>query len=211
VSLSAHPTAIAKGECAALTWSSTNAARLWIDFGVGAADQRGSRPVCPERTTQYTIAALGAGGSDVASATVVVTDPPAAPTRTAPAITIEAPPPGAVVVDHLTLHVNFDFDKASIRSGDTAELQKAIEFAAKYPAYRKSVIGHTDNIGSERYNQGLSEKRAAAVKAHLVQHGVADGERITTAGFGHSRPVADNATEAGRFENRRVEILILAE
>ena len=120
------------------------------------------------------------------------------------------PPPAPKVIDRLTLHVNFDFDKATIRDADTAELQKAVDFVKKYPGYKISIEGHTDNIGSERYNQRLSERRAAAVKEYLLKHGVADGARIKTAGYGKSKPIADNSTEKGRFENRRVEILILS-
>jgi OOP family OmpA-OmpF porin len=115
------------------------------------------------------------------------------------------------VIDRLTLHVNFDFDKATIRSADTAELQKAVGFVKKYHGYKVSIEGHTDNIGSEQYNQRLSERRAAAVKEHLLKHGVADGARLKTKGYGKSKPIADNSTEKGRFENRRVEILILSE
>jgi OOP family OmpA-OmpF porin len=188
VSLSAYPTAIVQGECATLTWSTTNATRVSIDAGVGGVDLGGSRQVCPASSTQYTIAVLGAGGAREASAMVAVTP----------------------VVDRLTLHVNFDFDKTNIRNVDTAELQKAIEFAAKYPGHASSVVGHTDSIGTAQYNQALSERRAAAVKAYLLQHGVADVGRITTAGFGEAKPVADNATKEGRFENRRVELLILS-
>jgi len=124
-----------------------------------------------------------------------------------PAPTV-APPK---VVDRLTLHVNFDFNKANIRNADVAELQKAVAFVKKYPGYKISVEGHTDNIGSEKYNQRLSERRAAAVNEYLLKHGVADGARMRSVGYGKSKPIADNSTEKGRFENRRVEILILSE
>ena len=111
----------------------------------------------------------------------------------------------------MTLHVNFDFDKAAIRNADTAELRKAVDFVKKYPGYKISIEGHTDNIGTEKYNQGLSERRAAAVKEYLLKQGVTDGARLRTVGYGESHPVADNSTETGRFKNRRVEILILSE
>jgi len=111
----------------------------------------------------------------------------------------------------LTLHVNFDFDKATIRDADIAELRKAVDFVKRYPGYKISIEGHTDNIGSEKYNQRLSERRAAAVKEYLLKHGVADGARMRSVGYGKSKPIADNSTKKGRFENRRVEILILSE
>jgi len=190
VSLSASPASIQEGQCATLTWSSANASKTSIDQGVGSVDPSGSRQVCPRSTTQYTIAAAGEGGSRSASTTVTV---------------------AAKVIDRLTLHVNFDFDKATIRTADLAELRKAVEFVKKYAGYKISIEGHTDNIGSEKYNQSLSETRAAAVKEYVLKQGVADGARIKTKGYGKSKPIADNSTEKGRFENRRVEILILSE
>jgi OOP family OmpA-OmpF porin len=195
VSLSASPATIVQGQCATLTWSAANASTASIDQGVGSVGLIGSRPVCPTTTTQYTIAAVGEGGSRAASTTVAVTPPSPAPK----------------VIDRLTLHVNFDFDKATIRNVDIAELRKAVDFVKKYPGYKTSIEGHTDNIGSEKYNQNLSERRAAAVKEYVLKQGLADGTRIKTKGYGKSKPIADNSTEKGRFENRRVEILILSE
>jgi len=176
-------------------WTSANATSASIDPGVGAVDVSGLRQVCPGTTTQYTIAAVGEGGTREASTTVSVTPPPPAPK----------------VIDRLAIHVNFDFDKSAIRNADIAELQKAVDFVKKYPGYRISIEGHTDSMGTEQYNQRLSERRAAAVKAYLLKHGVADGVRIKSAWYGESRPIADNSTEQGRFENRRVEILILSD
>jgi outer membrane protein OmpA-like peptidoglycan-associated protein len=196
VSLSVSPTSIQPGQCTTLTWSSANASSASIDQGVGSVDLSGARQLCPASTTQYTIVAQGEGGSQTASTTVAVTPPP---------------PPPPKVIDRLTLHVNFDFDKSAIRNPDIAEVEKAVDFVKKYPGYQISIEGYTDSIGSEKYNQALSERRAAAVKAYLLKQGVADGQRIKTAGYGKSNPVADNSTAKGRFENRRVEILILAD
>ncbi|MEW5736526.1 MAG: OmpA family protein [Thermodesulfobacteriota bacterium] len=75
----------------------------------------------------------------------------------------------------------------------------------KYPETQIIVKGHTDSTGSEEYNQKLSENRANVVKNFLIGEGVAPS-RITAIGFGKSVPVADNSTEAGRAQNRRVEI-----
>jgi len=194
VSLSANPAAIVQGQCATLVWTSANASSASIDQGVGTVDLSGLRQVCPGTTTQYTIAAVGEGGTRSASTTVTVTAPPA-----------------PKVIDRLAIHVNFDFDKAIVRDADTAELQKALGFVKKYAGYKISIEGHTDSIGTDQYNQRLSERRAAAVREYLLKHGVANGARIKSAGYGESRPIADNSTERGRFENRRVEILILSD
>ncbi len=203
VSLSADPAGIVKGNCTTLSWSSANATRATIDPGIGEVGPSGSKQVCPDGTTRYTITATGDGGSASAASTVDVTTPPPPP----------PPPPPAPkkVVDRLTVHVNFDSDKARVRKADEAELAQAIEFIRKYPGFQVSIEGHTDSRGSEKYNQSLSERRAAAVKKYLLDHGIEGGNRIDTAGFGETKPIADNATEKGRFENRRVEILILSE
>lgn len=115
------------------------------------------------------------------------------------------------MIDRLTLHVNFDFDKSVIRNADMAELERAVVFVKKYPGYQVTIEGHTDSIGPDKYNQALSERRAAAVKAYLLKKGVVDSQRIKSVGYGESRPVQDNKTTKGRFENRRVEVLILSE
>jgi outer membrane protein OmpA-like peptidoglycan-associated protein len=194
VSLGAAPASLPQGQCTTLTWSTAHASTAAIDPGIGKVDTNGSRQVCPKGDTVYTIAATGPGGSRTASTTVTVLPPPPAP----------------AVVDKLTLHVNFDSNRADIRKADLPDLEKAIAFVKKYPGYKISVEGHTDSRGSAKYNQALSERRALAVKRYLVDHGAANAGRIEAVGYGESRPVADNATKKGRFENRRVEIVILS-
>ncbi|PWU24768.1 MAG: hypothetical protein C5B48_04685 [Candidatus Rokuibacteriota bacterium] len=187
--ISANPASIQAGACTTLTWTSTNASSATIDPGLGSVAVSGSQQVCPPSSTQYAIAATGAGGRATASTTVTV-----------------APK----VIDRLTIHVNFDFDKAVIRNADLPDLQKALAFVKKYPGHKVSIEGHTDSIGTVPYNQRLSERRAAAVKDWLVSHG-GDAARMQTVGYGKLRPVADNSTPDGRFKNRRVEILIMSE
>lgn len=113
------------------------------------------------------------------------------------------------VIDKFTLTINFDFDKAAIRKADMAELKKAIQFINKYPGTKISIEGHTDWTGTEQYNQRLSERRAMSTMDYLVSKGGIEASRITTVGYGESNPVASNKTRQGRFQNRRVEILIL--
>lgn len=103
--------------------------------------------------------------------------------------------------------VTFDFDSAVLKQGAQDEIQRVAKVLTTYPQTTILVSGHTDDVGSEAYNQSLSERRADSVKNSLVAQGVQPW-RITTVGYGESRPVADNSTEAGRQLNRRVEILI---
>ncbi len=100
---------------------------------------------------------------------------------------------------------NFDFDSSKLKPSADAKLQQVVDFATKYPEANMEVSGHTDNVGSDAYNLKLSEKRAAVVKASLVKKGVA-ANRISTKGYGKTKPIADNKTKAGRAANRRAEI-----
>lgn len=109
--------------------------------------------------------------------------------------------------------VLFDFDKASLRPVAAQVLQNVAVVIQAYPAYAVTISGHTDSKGGKAYNQGLSERRAFAVKSWLVSHGVAN--TATTQGFGGDRPIASNTRPdgsddpIGRQKNRRVEIKLL--
>lgn len=118
----------------------------------------------------------------------------------APAPVAEAAEPVRVELD-----VKFDFDKALVKPESQADIKALADFMSQYPQTTATVEGHTDSVGTDAYNQSLSEKRAGAVRDVLVnQYGVG-GDRLNAVGYGESRPVADNATEEGRAINRRVE------
>jgi outer membrane protein OmpA-like peptidoglycan-associated protein len=106
------------------------------------------------------------------------------------------------------LDVKFDFDKSVVKAGSHADIKNLADFMKQYPQTSTAVEGHTDSIGSDAYNQGLSERRANAVRDALVeQHGI-ETSRVSAVGYGESRPVADNDTESGRAINRRVEAAV---
>ena len=106
----------------------------------------------------------------------------------------------------MALYVNFDTDKASIRPESMPTVTEVATLLQQNPTLRLAVQGNTDNAGTPAHNQQLSEARAAAVVAALVRAGIG-AARLQTAGFGQSQPLADNATEAGRAQNRRVELV----
>ncbi|MDQ3056189.1 MAG: OmpA family protein [Pseudomonadota bacterium] len=108
--------------------------------------------------------------------------------------------------------VNFDFDKSTLRPDAIAILNEAIEILKRYPDLRVEVAGHTDSIGSDAYNQGLSERRARAVYDYLTSNGIDAGRLAGPTGYGESRPIAPNTNEdgsdnpEGRARNRRTEL-----
>ena len=102
-------------------------------------------------------------------------------------------------------NVLFDFDKAVIKPATFAQLDAVYEIMEKNPAMSAELQGHTDNIGSKKYNMDLSLRRANAVANYLADKGIARN-RMATTGFGFDKPVALNSTDFGRSLNRRVEI-----
>ena len=104
------------------------------------------------------------------------------------------------------LHVNFAFDRATLPPDATPIIQAIVGVMKSEPSLRLEVDGHTDGVGPDDYNQRLSEARATAVVASLASAGIG-ADRLKSAGFGASRPIAGNDTEQGRAENRRVELI----
>src|SRR5450830_466634 len=145
---------------------------------------------------------FGGSGGKVAPA------PAPAPVEAAPAPVAEsAPAPQVVKVE---LDVKFDFNKSVVKPNSYGDVKNLADFMKQYPATNTVVAGHTDSVGPDAYNQKLSQRRADAVKQVLVKDGIAPS-RIQSVGYGKTRPVADNATEAGRAINRRVEAAVEAQ
>ena len=103
--------------------------------------------------------------------------------------------------------VLFETGKSNLRTSAENNLTKLVEFLQQQPDRALVIEGHTDSMGSDTYNQELSQRRADSVKAYLVSQGVAPG-KITAIGKGESSPVASNDSSSGRQLNRRVEIII---
>lgn len=101
--------------------------------------------------------------------------------------------------------VNFDSNKDLLRPDALPILDEAVATLKRYPGLKLEVAGHTDSANSDAYNLELSQRRAAAVMDYFVSQGVA-AERLSAKGYGEVEPIADNASAAGRLENRRVEL-----
>ncbi len=115
------------------------------------------------------------------------------------------PVPVKVAKEVITFNLLFDFDKAQIKDEMIPTLEQAQMILEEDPETDFVLSGHTDSIGTQEYNQGLSERRAAAVKKWLVDNGV-PGNRLKTVGYGETRAKYDNSTREGRKLNRRVEM-----
>ena len=127
------------------------------------------------------------------------------------------PPPAPVVEEVVVVKeetivirdVHFQFDKATLTSSDKQVLDKiATRLKAEAPTAQLTVTGHTDSVGSDTYNQKLSDKRAHSVVEYLIEQGVPRSNFVSVVGAGESQPVADNKTADGRAQNRRTEIKI---
>jgi len=103
----------------------------------------------------------------------------------------------------------FAFDSDAIRGSTRGNLDELANSLNKYRDSELLIVGHTDSKGTDSYNQDLSERRSSSARRYLVGQGVASS-RIQTRGVGESEPIATNSTEAGRQENRRVEVAIYA-
>lgn len=102
----------------------------------------------------------------------------------------------------------FEFNEAKIRPESKPVLDDAVETLKEFDTIRVRITGHTDDVGTEEFNQELSEKRAAAVKQYLVEHGI-DASRIETVGRGSSVPLVPNTSDENRAKNRRIEFQVI--
>lgn len=103
--------------------------------------------------------------------------------------------------------VLFETAKSDLKAGAIANISKLAVFLNQYPDRTVTIEGHTDNVGNEDYNLGLSQRRANAVQQYLISQGIASN-RLTATGKGENFPVASNETPSGRQMNRRVEVII---
>jgi outer membrane protein OmpA-like peptidoglycan-associated protein len=120
-------------------------------------------------------------------------------------------PAGNADKQAVALNVFFEFNSDKILQGYYGDLDKLgkVLTAPQYSVYRVQVEGHTDSVGSDSYNQRLSQRRAESVKRYLVQHFPIPTDRLVVKGFGKSNPIASNDTPEGRDKNRRVEVVNL--
>jgi outer membrane protein OmpA-like peptidoglycan-associated protein len=125
--------------------------------------------------------------------------PPPPPAKPKPAPKVER----TIILDD----VLFDFDKSNVKPEAGAILDRLVAFMKENKDKKAALSGHTDNVGTDAYNQKLSQRRVNSVRDYVVKKGVESG-RVSGQGFGESKPIADNKTKEGRAKNRRVEIKV---
>ena len=130
--------------------------------------------------------------------------PKPAPT---PAPVVETPAPMVQKADYYTTSIYFDSDVDTPRADQAGHLSAALNAANQYPNDIVKVVGNADSSYTHEYNQGLSERRVQSVAQYLVNNGVS-ANRLVGLANGDWKPVADNATPAGRAENRRVDVFV---
>ena len=167
-----------------------------------------------EAAAEAAVARLGARRAiDVNGAVVTVIGLTAGVTATVQQVKQAMQDLGAKETDlevrvELPADVLFDFDKADIRGDAATALANVATIIRAYPSGSANLEGHTDSKGDDAYNQRLSERRAESVRRWLIDRERLDPSRLGARGWGESRPVASNDTDAGRQKNRRVEVVI---
>jgi OmpA-OmpF porin, OOP family len=160
----------------------------------------------------YSAGVLFRFGAPAAVAMAAPPPPPAPPPPVAVAapVVVEPPPVVPVQTDRYCSLLNFEFeinqDKVQLEAQE--KLGVIGTFLQKYPQTTAVIEGHTDDVGSSEANQRLSERRANAVVNYLVRNLHVDRSRLTPVGYGESRPIADNATDEGKRQNRRIGAIV---
>jgi outer membrane protein OmpA-like peptidoglycan-associated protein len=223
-SASESPTAISG------TWSASEAVDLTVTLNGKTAKLGKNASLASDTTGNWSLAVadkLAPGSYDVA---VIATDihersssdqtrfeilvkdasepPPTPPTPPPPTQPAAANCATDLAKTLLARPLHFERDKTAVTPDAALVIKDLAAIAASCPADRLEVGGHTDNIGSDAYNQALSERRAVAVAHTLADFGIAR-DRLSAIGYGETVPVAGNQTEAGRALNRRIEIRIV--
>ena len=200
----AEPTSVEAGHAVVLSWTSQNATDFELQPGLGKQQAQGSTSVTPQESTTYTFVASGPGGRTGCTARVTIAA--AAP-----------PPPSAVreesVLDAFKSQVKdayFDTDKANLRADAQQALAADAAFFKAHPDIKFTIEGHCDERGSEEYNLGLGDRRAAVAKNYVVALGIS-ADRISTISYGKDRPVCKENDESCWWKNRRAHPAVKGE
>ncbi len=203
VTLTASPSSVERGEQTTLSWTTTETMSLLIDSGIGNVADSGSLVISPRESTTYTATATGPGGQATASTRVTVVP------RSARGMITSTDLDGLqqAVEEGKIQPLFFEYDQAGITTEGERVLKENARWFQQFPNATIVIEGHCDERGTEEYNLALGDRRAQAVKAHLVQLGV-DPNRMETISFGEERPFAPGYDEAAYRLNRRAHFTV---
>jgi peptidoglycan-associated lipoprotein len=198
--LTAEPAAVEQGKSVTLSWTTQNATDVAIDQGIGKQLTQGSVSASPQSSTTYILTASGAGGSATCTARVTVTPtPPATPSVSEENLNA-AGSWTAQVQDAF-----FDYDSAELRQDAQQVLTADANLLKAHPGAQVTVEGYCDQRGSEEYNLGLGQRRAAAARDFLVNLGI-PADSLSTVSYGKDRLSCSEDTEDCWQKNRRVHL-----
>ena len=162
---------------------------------------QGDKEITPLATTTYTVTCNGAGGATTGTALVNVVEPSV--------VAVAQPQAAPAQLCQTTiLSIQFDSARSTIKPQYYAELKKLADFLKAFPEAIGEIAGYTDNMGfanKKLNNIILSQHRADNIRSYLIKKFGIDPKRITAKGYGSASPLADNASEEGRRQNRRIE------
>ena len=199
--LTAEPAAVEQGKSVTLSWTTENTTDVTIDQGIGKQLTQGSVSAKPESSTTYILTASGAGGSATCTARVTVT--PAAPA--APSVTEENLATGAASVASQLQDAFFDYDSSDLRQDAQQALTTDANALKGHAGVQFTAEGYCDQRGSEEYNLGLGQRRAAAARDFLVNLGIPAND-VSTVSYGKDRLACTEDTEECWQKNRRVHL-----
>jgi peptidoglycan-associated lipoprotein len=189
------------GKSVTVSWESHDATDVALEPGGGAQQVSGSTSVTPHESTTYTLSVSGPGGKGNCSARVTVTVPPPAAQPSVKEENI------AATAESALKDAFFDYDKADIRPDAQQVLATDADFLKAHPEIKVSIEGNCDQRGSEEYNLGLGDRRAASARNFLADLGVAR-ERMSTISYGKNRLTCTESTEGCWQQNRRAHVVL---
>lgn len=196
--LTAEPAAVDQGSSVTLSWTSQNATDVNIDPTLGKQLTEGSTTASPSESTTYILTATGPGGSATCTARVTVNA--AAPP--APSVSEENIQGAAGAASNALQDIFFDYDSADLRPDAENTLKADAAFLKAHPGVAVSIQGNCDQRGSEEYNLGLGQRRAAAARSYLANLGIPANE-MTSISYGKDRLVCTDNSEDCWQRNRR--------
>lgn len=203
IKITASPSTIERNQPTELSWKSTNAVSILIDGGVGNVSTNGSVQVSPLESTTYTATAKGPGGKSKASTRVTVIQKTLDPlVGTSDSQRLQT----AIDEGHVK-PIFFEYDKAQLTAQAKSTLKENARWILRFSGVLVVIQGHCDERGTEEYNLALGDRRAQAVRNHLIELGISSTQ-LTSISYGEERPFSKGHNEKAWRLNRRANFVV---